>query len=259
MCLRFKYRLNYLSCSHLSCVYILLLLLFCCCCSRCCCCYCCCCCCCYCRVLGLHAPLVKLFRDSLWRSSAAAAAAATAAGAATAAAAGRIAARQTLSTPLGCIGRYFVCCDLFLPFFQTLNPKPQTLNSKPLLPLLPYQSAICCLSSSNRSSSSSSNSSRRSLSQVFAAATMSTSGSSSNSSSSSCSSLGGSNGSSNSSNSNSSSSSDSAAAVTINPQLKRTAAHDAALLIVKGAACVVFKIPVARTTRRIKFSVNPKP
>ncbi|XP_026193408.1 tryptophan--tRNA ligase, cytoplasmic [Cyclospora cayetanensis] len=42
--------------------------------------------------------------------------------------------------------------------------------------------------------------------------------------------------------------------VMINATLKRTPAHDAALLILKGAACVVFKLPTGRSTRRVKFS-----
>ncbi|KAL8424796.1 hypothetical protein Efla_001010 [Eimeria flavescens] len=42
--------------------------------------------------------------------------------------------------------------------------------------------------------------------------------------------------------------------VVINNEQKRGPAHDTALLILKGAACIVFRLPTARTTRRVKFS-----
>lgn len=42
--------------------------------------------------------------------------------------------------------------------------------------------------------------------------------------------------------------------IIISDSVKRTPAHDAALLILKGAACVVFRVPTARSTRRVKFS-----
>ncbi|KAL8443788.1 hypothetical protein Emag_005812 [Eimeria magna] len=42
--------------------------------------------------------------------------------------------------------------------------------------------------------------------------------------------------------------------IIINSNTKRTPAHDTSLLIIKGAACIVFKLPTGRTTRRVKFS-----
>lgn len=42
--------------------------------------------------------------------------------------------------------------------------------------------------------------------------------------------------------------------ILITNTLKRTPAHDAALLVLKGAACIVFRIPTARSTRRVKFN-----
>ncbi|KAL8428373.1 hypothetical protein ACSSS7_007273 [Eimeria intestinalis] len=42
--------------------------------------------------------------------------------------------------------------------------------------------------------------------------------------------------------------------IIINDNTKRTPAHDTSLLIIKGAACIVFKLPTGRSTRRVKFS-----
>lgn len=42
--------------------------------------------------------------------------------------------------------------------------------------------------------------------------------------------------------------------ILISDSLKRTPGHDASLLVLKGAACVVFQLPVARSTKKVKFS-----
>ncbi|KAL8275883.1 hypothetical protein Esti_000219 [Eimeria stiedai] len=42
--------------------------------------------------------------------------------------------------------------------------------------------------------------------------------------------------------------------IVISANVKRTPAHDTSLLVIKGAACIVFKLPTGRTTRRVKFS-----